>query len=285
MATLTLVCSTKGRPNHVARRVPLWVNSGIDRVIVVDATANPEEAAAVERSCKSAGATYIYFPSSPWDTRAKQRNLGARTADTDWILFQDDDDDIIAEFDHSAFDLAVRDTDYLWDGRGLNLVYHRRENFLRLGGYPEDMAIGVDTAISWLVRATSRGGLEGPLYRRLEPAGNPVEVRRTNVRRAAAMFWYGVTFPRYLERTPPSLRRNTLSLSMLTYRTLWGEPAYRQTAPLGLLVYTIGLILGIPWHWIRKAYDPRFRGNLRMYRDALASGRFPDDPGIAEKPL
>jgi len=250
--------------------VPVWKQSGLDEVVVVDATPNPAEATAAREACERAGAIYIRFPPSPWDTRSKQKNLGAHRANTDWILFQDDDDDIIAGFNHLAFDRAAEGADYLWDGRGLNVVYHRRANFLRLGGYPEDMAIGVDTVLSWLVRATSRGALEGDIYGRLEPAGDAVEVHRTSIRRAAAMFWYGVTFLRYLERTPPEFRRNTLALSILMYRNLWGERAYRRTAPLGLLVYTFGLILGVPWHWIRKGSDAEFRESLQRYRQMLA---------------
>lgn len=273
MPTLALVCATKGRPYNITRRAPPWCESGVDKVLVVDASPNPVDAAAIETVCHDNGAVYVRFPPSPRDTRTKQRNLGAKVADTDWILFQDDDDDIIAEFDHAAFDAAAGGADYLWDGKGVNIEYHRRENFLRLGGYPEDMLQGWETTLSWLVKAKSRGHLEGALYRRIEPPPGTSETSQMHHLKIGALFWIGFTFMPWLERSPPDQRKNVLVHTLLFYLRLWEERDYRATAPVGLLFYTFGLLAGIPWHWVRKAYDRDFRESLRLYRQAFLRSR------------
>src|SRR3990170_5268814 len=212
MLTITLICATKGRPLHVIRRVPSWCRCGVDDVVIVDATSDEGQASSVERVCQENGARYLRFRPSLRNTVAEQRNLGAFLAATDWVLFQDDDDDIIVEFNHDQFERAAGGMDYLWDGKGTILVYHRRGNFLRLAGFPPDMVIGVGSAFSDLVRATSKGGLEGEVYRKVEPGGDPMEISQTNAKRAAAMFWYGLTYPRYLERSSPSQRGHALAL-------------------------------------------------------------------------
>lgn len=269
--TLALICSTKGRPSLIERRVPFWCRSGIDLVVIVDASPNPRDCLAAEAVCREHGAVYVRYLPSPRDTRTKQRNLGARRAETDWIVFQDDDDDIIAEFDHAEFDRVAAGVDYIWDGRGVNIVYHRRENFLRLGGYPEDMVQGWLTTLSWLVKATSRGNLEGQLYRRLEPPGGSSETRKMSAQKAAANFWIGFTFMPWLERTPPPQRNKVLAHSVLYFVGLWSERDYRAMAPLGLLIYAVGTVLGVLWHTLRKAIDSGYRGNLHLYRRAFAS--------------
>ncbi len=190
-------------------------------------------------------------------------------ADTDWILFQDDDDDIIADLDHIEFDRVATGMDYIWDGKGVNIVYHRRENFLRLGGYPEDMVQGWLTTLSWLVRATSRGNLEGSLYRRLEPPGGAPETRMMSIQKTAANFWIGFTWMPWLERTPPNQREKVLAHAVLYLIGIWSERDYRATAPLGLLIYATGTVLGIPWHFFRKLFDPKFREGLKLYRRAF----------------
>ncbi len=227
--------------------------------------------ASIENVCRDNGALYVRFPPSARDTRTKQRNLGAQVAGTDWILFQYDDDDIIAEFDHAEFARAAEGADYLWDGRGLNLEYHRRENFVRLGGYPEDMLQGWETTLSWLVRATSRGHLEGNPYRRVEPLAEASEKRRMHAQKAAANFWIGFTLMPWLERSPPDQRINVLVHSALFFIRLWKERDYRSTAPLGLILYAFGLLAGVPYHFLREAFDTEFRRSLRLYRQALST--------------
>src|SRR2546427_3368093 len=89
MPTLTLICATKNRPEHVIRRISAWCASGVDAVVIVDATSDASKASETEAACERHGANYVRFPASVRDTRSKQRNLGVRVATTEWVLVQD----------------------------------------------------------------------------------------------------------------------------------------------------------------------------------------------------
>src|SRR2546427_8275637 len=182
MPTLTLICATKNRPEHVIRRISAWCASGVDAVVIVDATSDESKASEIEAACERHGANYVRFPASVRDTRSKQRNLGVRVATTEWVLVQDDDDNILAERDHAAFDRAAEGMDYVWDGKGNHLLFHRRANFLRLGGYPEDMGNAEDMVFSRLRRRTSTGGLGSPAFIKGESAKARGEMKKAHLR-------------------------------------------------------------------------------------------------------
>lgn len=274
MPSLTLVCATKNRPLQVCRRIPSWTRCGIDAVLIVDATTDSSKAATIERCCRENGAGYIRIRPTARDTRSLQWNLGVKLAKTEWILIQADDDDIIAEFDHAQFDRAAEGMDYIWRGQGMGLLYHRRENFLRLGGFPEDMVNSEDIAFSNLVKATSRGGLEGDLYLRLERTEDELvgSGRRAGMlRRISNSFVYSFTFLRYVERSPPETRTDLL-FGAFRRPFIWlRHPSIgRGMAIVILPVYAYGMIAGTVWHFIRKATDADFRGSIRAYRAALS---------------
>src|SRR2546428_13868575 len=156
--TLTLICATKNRPDHVIRRISAWCASGVDAVVIVDATSDASKASEIEAACERHGATYVRCPASVRHTRSKQRTLGVRVATTQWVLVQDDDDNILAALDHALFDRAAEGMDYVWDGKGNRLLFHRRANFRRLGGYPEAMVNAGDMGFSRPSPAQTSGG-------------------------------------------------------------------------------------------------------------------------------
>src|SRR5256712_6038616 len=168
--TLTLICATKNRPDHVIRRISAWCASGVDAVVIVDATSDASKASEIEAACERHGATYVRFPASVRDTRSKQRNLGVRVATTEWVLVQDDDDNILAELDHAVFDRAAEGMDYVWDGKGNHLLFHRRANFLRLGGYSDDLVDAEGMGFSRLRQPATRARPRGPVSLRCEAA-------------------------------------------------------------------------------------------------------------------
>jgi len=264
--TLTLICATKNRPDHVIRRISAWCASGVDAVVIVDATSDASKASEIEAACERHGATYVRFPASVRDTRSKQRNLGVRVATTEWVLVQDDDDNILAELDHAVFDRAAEGMDYVWDGKGNHLLFHRRANFLRLGGYPEDMVNAEDMVFSRLVRATSRGGLEGPIYISVEPAKERGEMKKANLSRISNLFWYAFTFLRFLVRSPREESTNIIIAGALMPARFLKHKLPMSAFIIVLTICLFGFTTGFAWHYLKLGLDNEFRRSLALYR-------------------
>ena len=76
----TLVISHKDRSYHLGRRLPVWVQQGLDEVIVVDSSTDPAHRKANEDLCQRLGARHSYAAVN----RSRARNLGAQAARGIW---------------------------------------------------------------------------------------------------------------------------------------------------------------------------------------------------------
>jgi len=197
--SLALVVATRARLPHVAARLPLWIRSGFDEMILVDASYDPAGREELRRLCAQCGARYVEVPRTLRDLRSLQRNRGAAAATTTWVLFQDDDDDVPLRIDKAALARDAAGKDWLVGPAGEHIVFHRRAAFLAFGGYPEDMVAAEDMIMSNRARGHGRGGLHGNWY---EGAVTPKAPREDALGRARNAFWYGFTVFLFLLRTP-----------------------------------------------------------------------------------
>lgn len=187
--SVVLVVATRSRPDDIEVRLPVWTRAGFDEVLVVDGSYSSDTRGRIRSACERWGATYVGAPRTMKDIRSLQRNLGARTARSDWVLFQDDDD-AITGIHRQALAEAVAGRDRMTGPMGEHIVWHRRESFLAFGGYPEDMVAAEDGIMSNRARHAGIGGLEPKWYdatQRSPPAeADPVSRFRN-------AFWYGYT--------------------------------------------------------------------------------------------
>ncbi len=186
--TIALVVATRNRLDHLLPRVPIWAGAGFDEVIVVNTPTERGAAERIRRLCEQYGVIYIETPVSIRDLRSRARNLGAMTATTDWILFNDDDHDtIVAEIDKEELTQCTRGVDWIAGPTGDIVVLHRRASFVRMGGYPEDMVASEDNIMSNRARRSGKGGLEGHLWKQITRAPPPPPEDPLN--RARNAFW------------------------------------------------------------------------------------------------
>lgn len=199
--SIALICASKGRYENLAYRIPIWAKAGFDEVIIVGKYRGKEKDN-LEKICIENNAKYIPESDLYKDTRSLARNLGAKTATTEWIVFADDDDDIIGELDISTLAESTRGKDWVVGRTGDIIVYHRRGSFLSFGGYPEDMVSAEDIIMSNRARLNGIGGFEGEIYKKIYPAPNIPLSKTYNLTRALNSFWYGFTFFILVLRTP-----------------------------------------------------------------------------------
>jgi len=197
--SISLVVATRDRMRCLVRRLPLWVQTGFDEVIIVDGSHDVELRRQTEELCRTFGARYMPGPRSLRDTRARQRNIGAAAAKSDWILFQDDDDTVPLKLRKDVLSRAAHGVDWMIGTQGEHIILHRRLSFLKFGGYPEDMVAAEDMIMSNRCRAHGRGGLVGRWH---ESQVLPEQPRGDPISRARNSFWYGLTVFVFLCRTP-----------------------------------------------------------------------------------
>lgn len=197
--SIALIVASKGRFPSLTQRIPIWAKAGFDEVIIVGKY-NVHENKALMDLCSKHNVTYITEPTSWVDTRSKQRNIGAKKAKTEWLLFGDDDDDIIAEIDQNMLEMSAKGNDWLVGKSGSHIVYHRRKSFLNMGGYPEDMVAAEDEIMSNRARRFGIGGYEGMVYKKV--ISSPPSSPSYWITRATNHFWYGFTFLILFFRTP-----------------------------------------------------------------------------------
>ena len=197
--SISLVVATRDRLAHLVRRLPLWVRAGFDEVVIVDGSYDVGLRRETEKLCRASGAKYVPGPRTLRDTRARQRNIGAATAKSDWILFQDDDDTVPQEVRKDVLSKASQGVDWMIGNHGEHIILHRRLSFLNFGGYPEDMVAAEDIIMSNRCREHGRGGLVGAWHQRQV---SPEQPREDPISRARNSFWYGVTVVVFLFRTP-----------------------------------------------------------------------------------
>lgn len=237
--SLALIVPTRNRYEYLRPRFPGWAAAGFNEVIVVNTPGDPKMAVGIKALCEDHGVRYIETPRTFRDLRSRARNMGAREARSSWILFCDDDVDVITHIDQEVFRRATKGRDWLAGEKGDIVVLHRRESFLAFGGYPEDMVASEDTIMSNRARRHGRGG---PLEQSWARAAIvPQAPRQEPVHRVRAHFWYSLTLPLFLLRTPRfreaiiSDAHRTLSLGK---RALAGD----MKSLVYLVVYMIGRV-------------------------------------------
>lgn len=196
---IALIVASKGRFSNLLYRIPIWSSAGFDQVIIVGKYKGEEKRNLIE-VCYKYNVIYIEEPESWEDTRSKQFNKGVKNANTEWILISGDDDDIIAEIDKNVLEKSAKGKDWLVGKTGEHIIFHRRDSFIRIGGYPEDMVAAEDSIMSNRARMSGIGGYEGLIYNKVvpPPPSHPTYWRT----RARNHFWYTFTFLILFLRTP-----------------------------------------------------------------------------------
>ena len=151
----SLIVPTKDRTYHLARRLPTWTRQGFDEVTIVDGSRDADTRTMNAELCQQFGAKYLSDPGN----RSRARNLGARSATSSWVLFSDDDLWGYATFDRPAMDRLVVGHDWLIAPDSQVIGVFRREFFLSLGGYKENLVLGEDDDLTDRTRALGKGGL------------------------------------------------------------------------------------------------------------------------------
>jgi len=251
--SVALVVATRSRFHEIAVRLPYWTSAGFDEVIIVDGSYDPQERKRIEEVCGQSGATYVAAPRTIRDIRSHQRNLGAKTAASDWIFIQDDDDDVPLSIDKVALAQAAQGKDWLVGDVGEHLLWHRRESFLAFGGYPEDMVAAEDGIMSNRARRCGRGGTEAGWYSGLKEFPPSPADPMSRMRNA---FWYGYTVLLLVFRHP--FRRDVV---LGDIRRQWYQLRRLRGEPWRLMSVSIGLFA--------RALSP-----IHCLRVVLTSGRF-----------
>ena len=197
--SISLVVATRGRVPYIRSRLPLWHASGFDEIVVVDGSYSMASRRNTQDLCAIHGARYVASPRTLRDTRAKQRNLGAVSASSEWILFQDDDDTVPLMLRKDVLSQAAKGVDWLASPQTEHIILHRRSSFLAFGGYPEDMVAAEDIIMSNRCRGNGKGALVPPWHERQVL---PEQPREDPLSRARNAFWYGATVIVFLLRTP-----------------------------------------------------------------------------------
>ena len=197
--SFSLVVATRGRVSHLGSRLPLWEKAHFDEIVVVDGSYDLESRKETEILCRKYGAKYVASQRTLRDTRALQRNLGARSATGQWILFQDDDDTVPLELRKEVLARAAEGVDWLISPETEHIILHRRSSFLAFGGYPEDMVAAEDIVMSNRCRGYGKGAIVPPWHQSQVTLDQP---RADPLSRARNAFWYGATVLVFLLRTP-----------------------------------------------------------------------------------
>ncbi len=248
--TLALIVPTRNRVEYLRVRIPVYARAGFDQVIIVDTPTDPARAEELRALCAKYGVQYVGTPSTFRDLRSKARNLGAKVAKTAWIFFLDDDVYAPIGIDWAAFESAAKDRDWLAGPRGDIVVIHRRDAFLRFGGYPEDMVASEDDIMSNRARRCGRGG---PLHSRwITTIGFDERPRNEPINRARSLFWYSLTLPAFFLRTSHfalavgSDARRLLRLGRVSLSGSFVSLVYLSVYVVGRLLSPLHLI-GILW--------------------------------------
>lgn len=243
MGLVSLIVASRNRGHHLASRIPIWTKAGYDEVIIVNTVTNEETARFIRDLCVEHEADYVEVPSTVRDTRSRARNLGAKRATSAWVIFNDDDDGVVARLNQETFARLAHGADWMAASQGEHIHIHRREAFLRFGGYPEDMVNSEDMIMSNRARRFGKGQLEDGIYEEVVPAPKPP--REDPLLRAPAVFWYSYTTPLYHFRTPKlyhtvvgDLRRFFIHL-----KKGWKQPRHL----VYFVLYTAGRLLS-PLH-------------------------------------
>src|SRR2546422_7925154 len=197
--SISLVVATRGRVPYIRSRLPLWHASGFDEIVVVDGSYSMASRRNTQDLCAIHGARYVASPRTLRDTRAKQRNLGAVSASSEWILFQDDDDTVPLMLRKDVLSQAAKGVDWLASSQTEHIILHRRSSFLAFGGYPEDMVAAEDIVMSNRCRGYGKGAIVPPWHQSQVTLDQP---RADPLSRARNAFWYGATVLVFLLRTP-----------------------------------------------------------------------------------
>lgn len=234
--SISLVVPSRGRLQQLRARLPLWVRAGFDEVVIVDGSFDHETRRETESLCRQCGAVYIPFPRKLRDTRSAQRNLGAKTAVSQWILFQDDDDDVPLGIKKEAIASSAWCKDWLVGPKGEHMMMQRRDSFLAFGGYPEDMVAAEDMIMSNRARGAGNGGMVQDWWQTLVV---PPPASDDPLSRARNAFWYGATVLLFIIRTP---RRRPVVLGDARRVLIFVRNAFR--GELRAFVYLACAILG-----------------------------------------
>lgn len=245
--SLALIVATRSRPDDIALRLPYWTRAGFDEVIIVDGSYDKTVRTRIKGLCDEFGATYLAAPRTLKDLRSFQWNLGAKRARSSWILIQGDDDDVPLRIEKDALAKAAVGKDWLTGPIGETLLWHRRESFLRIGGYPEDMVAAEDGIMSNRARRYGRGGLEPVWYHELKDFPPP---RRDPMSRMRNAFWYGYTVLVLFLRT-----HNRRDVALGDARRLLYEFLRTPKEPWRLLSVPVGFFARLlsPLHCLRIA--------------------------------
>jgi hypothetical protein len=199
----TLVIPTKDRSYHLTRRIPVWKKQGLDAIIVVDSSLDPAHRKANEELCKRHGARYLYATVN----RSRARNLGAAVAGGSWVFFADDDLWGYAIFHREVMDRYALEYDWLKAADSQVIHIFRRDFFLRLGGYRENLVLGEDEDLAVRARAQGKGGPIEGLFEGIGFEPDRVERAMDFPRRLSNYMEYSYTLWEYLERAenPPQV--------------------------------------------------------------------------------
>ena len=230
---VSLIVATRSRYRSLAPRLPVWKRAGFDEVIIVDGSHDRSDRARIRALCEETGSIYVPAPRRLRDTRSLSRNLGARKATSDWILFQDDDDEAVVSIEKQALRLAAAGKDWLAGTTGEIIVWHRRGSFLAFGGYPEDMVAAEDWIMSNRARRSGVGGLEPRWYDRAVAFPPTPE---DPISRARNAFWYGFTLLLFILRCP---KRDSIILGDARRIAVQLRPALRE--PRRFMIVAVGL--------------------------------------------
>lgn len=248
--SIGLVVPTRNRLQYLRLRIPLWGRSNLDEVIIVNTPTDHETAMEIRALCREYGIRYAETKGGLWDVRSKARNLGVALANTDWIVLTDDDQDVLTGVNKIEFARIAVGKDWLAGTKGDVVGIHRRESFLKFGGYPEDMVAAEDIIMSNRARRFGVGDSHGDIWEVTHirnESGKEIPLDR-----ARSYFWYSFTLPLFMFRTPRlkqavigDLRRAASFLAMCL------QGGFRNV--IYFLVYAVGRVLS-PVHlfWVLR---------------------------------
>lgn len=162
MTTVALITTCKGRLHHLRQTLPLMLAQGADQVIVVDYDCPDDTGDWVAAHHPAVDVARVYDRAE--FNLAEARNVGARLAQTDWLVFVDADIETVPGWvDWMRREVRpgnyykVAKVDGVIDGQTSGTAICARSDFVALDGYDEVIA-------GW-------GGEDFDLYERLGRRG------------------------------------------------------------------------------------------------------------------